>query len=186
MATIIIPAFKGMEPRTDKRLLNISQAVTAVNCKFERGSLQPRRLPRTVQPVAGSSLKSIYKHTSGWLSWQNVVNVNRSVVAGNIGHIFITGDGAPKQKSGGVDYPLGVPAPTVAPQLQLGGTAGEDTARSTSYVYTYVRNLGINGEQESAPSPPSGAVVAGVANGGTTVGAATAGVTWNGFMWRVL
>ena len=32
----------------------------------------------------------------------------------------------------------------------------------------------------------TGAVVAGVANGGTTVGAATAGVTWNGFMWRVL
>ena len=156
MATIIIPAFKGMEPRTDKRLLNISQAVTAVNCKFERGSLQPRRLPRTVQPVAGSSLKSIYKHTSGWLSWQSAVNVNRSVVAGNIGHIFITGDGAPKQKSGGVDYPLGVPAPTVAPQLQLGGSAGDDTARSSSYVYTYVRDLGINGEQESAPSPPSG------------------------------
>ena len=40
MPTITIPTFKGMTPRTHKRLLSPQDALEAVNCTMESGILE--------------------------------------------------------------------------------------------------------------------------------------------------
>lgn len=160
MATISIPTFKGEQPREHKRLLSDGQAQVAVNCKFERGALEARK-GMVAATVAAMTDRSFFRHEDlGWLKRSVVVDWTRSAVANNVGHLFITGDGYPKQLASGVsERRLGLPRPTVPATLAVVGTAtGQNIERSSSYVYTLVADLGVNGEQESAPSPPTGIV----------------------------
>ncbi len=160
MATIIIPTFKGEQPREHKRLISEGQAQVAVNCKFERGAIEARK-GMSAATLASMSDRSFFRHEDiGWLKRSVHVDWTRSAVANNVGHVFITGDGYPKQVASSVsERRLGLPRPTVPATIAVNGTAtSQNVERSSSYVYTLVADLGVNGEQESAPSPPTGIV----------------------------
>ena len=150
MATIIIPTFGGEVPRTTPRLLEQTQAQAAVNCDLSRGALEPLRGPAKVADLAASA-RTIFKHdTDGWLSWPGVVNVVKSAVsdiAGDapLGHLLISGDRPyPTQRlAGGSVYRLGLPRPTRAPRVRIGGEAVLKTVR----VYGF-------GADDSSGLPP--------------------------------
>lgn len=157
MATVVIPPIKGAQPLLHKRLLSDGQAQEAVNCKFERGLLEGRRGTQQTTTAATTD-RSIYRHGDlGWLKRSVPVNWTPSAVASNVGHFFITGDGYPKQRATNLsERRLGIPRPSLPPTVTINGSPGTDVVRTSSYVFTYVANLGENGEQESAPSPPTG------------------------------
>lgn len=160
MATLAVSTFKGAQPRTHKRLLGNVAAQEAVNCRFDRGILEPLTAPLSAQSATGA--KTIFKHDSlGWLSWAFVGNVVKSAIADSGGHYFLTGDTYPKQGTtalgAGTTRRLGLPRPTGALSVQLNGAAGQDVQRSSSYCYTYITDMGAGGMQESAPSAPTGA-----------------------------
>lgn len=161
MPTITIPTFKGMTPRTHKRLLGPADAQDAVNCRTERGVLEP-------MPSLGSSLgfapgaRSVFRHESlGWLSWPGDVSAVRSAVPGNGGHYYVAGDGYPKQGTtalGGQLRRLGVPQPASALSVSLeGGDDAGDISRTSSYRYTCLVSMGGGVVHEGPPSPPTGA-----------------------------
>lgn len=164
MANIVIPTFGGEIPRTSPTLLGVTQAMSAVNCQLQRGALEPLRSPLFLETAIGlSELKSLYKHsTDGWLFFEKDVRVVKSAILDlegekMIGHVLMTGDREyPTQYlAGGTIARLGIPRPDIAPKVELQGGSG-DIQRSSSYCYTYIRELsdGII-KQESAPSPPS-------------------------------
>ena len=121
MATIIIPTFKGMTPRTHERLLQPGQAQVATNCRTDRGILEA--LFGLGASVHSGSSGTIFKHPGlGWMSWPGAVSVINSAVVDSGGHFFVTGDGYPKQSTtsmGGSYRRLGIPAPTSPLSVQL-------------------------------------------------------------------
>ena len=159
MPTITIPTFRGMTPRTHERLLSVSQAQVAENCRLSRGTLEALRSPGPALASAHGS-RTLFRHPSlGWLSWPGAVDVVRSSLADSGGHFFLAGDGAPRQGTtllGGATRPLGVHRPGRPVEIRLEGVPGKSVARSSSYCYTYVMDMGPGGMQESAPSPPTG------------------------------
>ena len=186
MATIIIPIFKGMTPRTHERLLQPGQAQVATNCRLERGILEA--VPGLGAAEGSSSGGTLFRHPDlGWKSFSAQANAIKSAVADSGGHYFVTGEGYPQQGTtalGGSMRRLGIPRPAAALEVQLTGdvfipttpatptdpddddTEGGETEepevdvpdieRSSAYCYTYVVDMGAAGEQESAPSPPTG------------------------------
>ena len=150
MATIVINTFGGEIPRTAPRLLETTQAQAAVNCDLSRGALEPLRGPAKVADLAASA-RTIFKHdVDGWLSWPGIVNVVKSAVLdidgdAPLGHLFITGDREyPTQYlAGGSVYRLGIPRPTKAPLVHIGGEAAIKTVR----VYGF-------GADDSSGLPP--------------------------------
>jgi len=174
--------FDGLRPRMSPTLLDDNQAQVADNVKLYSGELRAWRGATKVVTTAITPL-TIYKlYGSGapiWLSWATDVDVVRGPLADDDeSRIYLTGDpghagpGPQKTNYAGAAantfYPMGVPAPTVKPNVAAAGGSG--TAESRAYVYTYVVTFGAVLE-ESAPSPPSSTIS--VLPGGT--------VTVNGF-----
>lgn len=134
MPTITIPPFGGEKPRTTPRLLETTQALKAINCQLEQGCLAPLRGPAKVADLAATA-KTIFKHKQdGWLSWPKVVSVVKSAVHDvdgetPLGHLFITGDRSyPTQYlAGGKICRLGVPRPSVAPEVDIALGAVSET-----------------------------------------------------------
>ena len=163
MSTVVIPTFKGMTPRTFRRMLAPQDAQIARNCRLESGILEPLRSLGAAQSAVGTA-KTIFHHKDlGWKSWSGLVDVLMSTIVDNGGHYLVTGDGYPKQGTaamGSTLRRLGIPAPALPLSVELTGTpdAGADIVRSSSYCFTYVCNLGTGGMQESAPSDPTGIV----------------------------
>jgi hypothetical protein len=118
----------------------------------------------TPGPPAASAgtAKAIFLHDDlGWLHRDGDASFGKSAVTDNGGHYFVTGDGYPKQGTssmGGATRRLGIPRPSSVLSVQLNGRAGESILRSSSYCYTYVVDMASGGEQESAPSSPTGVV----------------------------
>ena len=192
MATIIIPTFKGMTPRTHERLLQPGQAQVATNCRLGRGMLEA--MPGLGASEGSASGAVLFRHPDlGWMGWASAeTDAIKSAIADSGGHYFVTGNGYPQQGTtalGGTMRRLGIPRPTAALEVQLTGdvfmpttptTPGTpmpidpdhaddeeaddeteevdlpDIDRSSAYCYTYVVDMGVAGEQESAPSPPTG------------------------------
>jgi hypothetical protein len=106
------------------------------------------------------SAKTIFLHDDlGWLSRPGEVSFVKSAIADNGGHYFLTGDGYPKQGTSAMGVStrrLGVPKPSGALSVQFTGDPGDSVSRSSSYYYTYVVGMGSGGDQESAPSSPTG------------------------------
>ncbi|MBD9539925.1 hypothetical protein IB276_10720 [Ensifer sp. ENS04] len=148
MVAFKLSAFRGEQPILLPRLLPETGAGAAMNVRLNDGALTPINKPVDVATIASASQKTIYKHQGSWLFWPDVVNAVPGPVAQD--RLYFTGDGAPKVKIGGVDYPLKVSRPTGALTAALAGTGSGDT-QSRVYVYTWVTSFG----EESAPCPVS-------------------------------
>jgi hypothetical protein len=144
-------------------LLSPQDAQVALNCRLESGILESLRGFGESQASVGLS-RTIYRHGDlGWMSWSALVDVLKSTIVDSGGHYLVTGHGYPKQGTaamGGSLQRLGVPAPALPLSIELTGVPedGADIARSSAYCFTYVCNLGMGGEQESAPSVTTGVV----------------------------
>lgn len=174
---INIDRFGSLQPVVSPRLLQNYMGQTASNCKLVSGDLDSWLAPLSVNtPTKTGTKKSIYKWGSSyWFHWITDVDVVRGPVAGDTTErtYFAGGSSFVPQmtynsiaQTGGTDYPmasydLGVPAPTTAPTVTVGGTApgANDTVETRAYVYTYVSALG----EEGPPSPVSTTVDVGPA-----------------------
>ena len=158
MSTMIVIPTQGARPKTHKRMLGTNQAQLALNCRVDRGILEPLNAPLSVASASGA--KTFFSHPTGWKTFSFIGDIVESAVVDNGGHFFVTGGPYPQQGTttlGSTLRRLGVPAPTNPLSVQINGTASsEDVIRTSSYVYTYIVDMGTGGEQESKPSPPTG------------------------------
>ena len=157
MKLIDIQNFRGELPIVSSKLLPNGCASSTSNCDLKGGNLKPDSACTLVSNLNGTTV-SIYKHGTAWRQWSSQVDIAHSFVHDNNGRIIITGDGYPKETDSSI-YPtmrrLGIPEPTNALTITLGGTAGEDVDRSVSYVYTIVGKWSDGTVTESAPSSPT-------------------------------
>ena len=140
-------AFAGTLPRVDERQLEPMNAQRAHNCWLSRRTVRP--IPELVQVVAGvaANVRTIYRFSENqWFAWTTDVDAIASPVAqDSIRRTMWTGDGPPRMTGttimGGFVGPgkpisrlLGIPAPDMAPLVQVTGDApaGDATAASAT------------------------------------------------------
>jgi hypothetical protein len=135
MAYIKLKTFGGLAPRTSPRLLRDELATVATDVNLESGRLVPINDNSDTLTLSNSSRQSIYKYTDSperWLQFDEDVNVVRGPIPGdNNDTIYWSGQSYPKMGRssdviGGSVYPnaayrLGIPAPTTAPTVAVGG-----------------------------------------------------------------
>ncbi len=182
MGVITIGAFAGQGPRTSPSLLQDNQAVRAVNCNLFSGEIRAfKDTARSWKPTKAGYLETICLYEgSYWLHWTTDVDVAHGpIVDDDAKRLYFTGEGAPKMttlalatQGEGTDYPLasrplGIPAPDSAdapkPLIVTPGGGVTVNARSVTYVYTYVSDLGEEG-------PPNAASEVTTTHNGETVG----------------
>lgn len=167
--TIKRPA--GIAPAIAATELPDNFAQIAHNCRLHGADLRAWRAPADIwTPTKAGTINGIYRfgqdapaETDYWFHWNSDVDVVRGPIFGDTTErTYFTGDGVPKVTNallalsgGGTNYPiaaytLGVPAPTLAPNLVVSGSATGDS-EDRVYVYTYVTGWG----EEGPPSPPS-------------------------------
>lgn len=153
MAALKFIGFSGETPKIIPRLLGDMAAQVARNVRLDDGGLTPVRKARFEYQFPSpppNGYKSIYKDGDDWLAWEAVVSVVPGPVATD--RLYITGDGVPKMRVGGVVYPLALPFPAGALTATLGGTPTPGAQGTTRlYVYTWVTGFG----EESEPCPIS-------------------------------
>lgn len=144
MSTLKLIGFTGEIPKSQARLLPDMAAQLAQNVRLTNGGLKPIRRTRFIEAATGdpSTIKTIYKHQGDWLSWDTIVSAAPGPVADD--RLYFTGDGVPKVRISGTDYPLAVPYPTDA-------LVATTSVTSTSRVYGYT-NLDAS-DVESTLSP---------------------------------
>jgi hypothetical protein len=149
MATLKLIQFSGEIPRVLPRLLPEGAAHRAENVRLDDGGLTPIRKLRLEHTFEGmTGIKTIHNHEDEWLAWTTDVDATHGPVAQN--RLYYTGDGEPKMRVEGVEYPLAVPFPTGALTGTTSGT-GSGTVITRIYVYTFVTQFG----EESEPCPIS-------------------------------
>lgn len=161
MPTLSIPTFRGELPIRAAHFLDDTQSVTASNCYFEHGTLQPfSDIKVKESDVLTTDVKSFYDYYGTWKSW----NVDVDVIASPIGNdeyerIYFTGMGAPQYlMNTGAEFKLGISRPETEVSIEVKGTgdSGDDITEieddeSRFYAYTYVSATG----EEGPLSPPS-------------------------------
>lgn len=176
MGAISVKAFGGISPKVPARMLDSSQAQTALNTVVFNGSLQPL-------PGSGSSLytltkagvpRTIYRFGQDiisdvmyWFHWTTDVDVCRSQIPGDTSEWTFYTDGVQPKGTyasialSGTDYPtvsrpLGIPAPAAAATVAAGAVppTPEGLPETRSYTYTMV-NKEAGFEFESPPASPS-------------------------------
>lgn len=156
MSILKLTGFSGEVPKLTPRLLPDNSAQSAFNTRLTSGDLRPIRRSRFrysfgTEPVGG--FKSFYKNGDEWLAWASLVHAAPGPVAAD--RLYFTGDGAPKMRVAGVDYPLAVPRPPTALTATLVGTPSQTgLSEDRLYVYTEVTGFG----EESEPTPISNVV----------------------------
>ena len=176
MAVIPIKSFGGIAPKVPPRFLPDTAAQVASNCVVFNGSLQPltgvgsavATLTKSGTPLTIYRFgQDIISTSQYWFHWTTDVDVCRSQIAGDTSEwTFYTDGTLPKATYStlalsGSDYPtvsrpLGIPAPTTALLLTLGGTPTDATALPETRVYTYTLvNKESGYDFESAPAPAS-------------------------------
>jgi hypothetical protein len=171
MAMLKFLNFRGERPILSPHKLDALTAQVAQSCRFEGGILKAIRTNTTVQAApGGSAVDTIFYYPPNdvWLTWTSDVDVQRSMIA-NDSHnrVYWTGDGAPKFATatliGSTTGPfpndsltLGIPAPTLTPDVVVSGTPTDPLALPDSryYIFTYVDVYG----SEGPPSPVSAMV----------------------------
>lgn len=151
MSILKVLGFSGEIPKLLPRLLPDMSAQAAYNVRLDDGALTPIRKSRRVHGFPASNYRTIYRHGDEWLGWPTLVNAAPGPVAQD--RLYYTGDGAPKMRVGGVDYPLAVPYPATPLTVSVSGTGSGDV-HTRVYVYTFVTEFG----EESEPSPLSNEV----------------------------
>ncbi|PZU85220.1 MAG: hypothetical protein DI528_12860 [Shinella sp.] len=148
MPVIKLSAFIGEQPLILPHLLPETAATSAWNVRMDDGGLTPINKSVLDGGIAVPGAQSLYRHGEDWLSWTGNVHAVPGPVSAD--RLYLTGDGAPKMRVDGVEYPLALAAPTAAPTVTVTGTGTGDTV-SRTYVWTWVTDFG----EESAPSPTS-------------------------------
>lgn len=153
MSKIKLIGFSGEIPALIARLLPDTNATEAFNTRLDDGGLTPVRLSRFTHhfdAVPPAGYKTIYKNGDEWLGWEDDVYAVPGPVAQD--RLYVFGDGVPKMRVAGVDYPLAVSAPPTALVATVTGTPTTPGTNVTRlYVYTNVTQFG----EESEPSPLS-------------------------------
>ena len=167
----VIRKFAGTAPRIEPKLLPDNLAQSANNCVLTSGILRPLKANTTISTLPKSgTIQSIHRFgqdssvdTSYWFHWASDVDVARGPIFGDTQErTYFTGAAlsAPQVTdnsialTGGTQYPmnsydLGVPTPTAAPGVTVGGT-GVGLAESRVYVVTFVSSWGEEGSSSSA------------------------------------
>lgn len=138
-----IDSFRGEVPRLTPRALPANAAQAAVNAKLVSGDLEAWRQFLATKTLAGaSSVRTISLLNGAWLSWPQVVDVARGVIAGDDTYrTYLTCPAlyaTPRwtnyalATTGAEPYPvatrpIGVPAPDTAPTVAVDVTAAEDS-----------------------------------------------------------
>lgn len=174
MAVISLTKFSGVAPKMSPNKLPPELAQTANNVRLIAGTLDSWTQPLTVvSGLAAGAFSTIYRFgrdlasdTQYWFHWTVDVDVVKGAIANDqtertyfthptlgprltYNTLALTGGSGDYPWN---SYPLGIPAPTVAPvaSVQTEGSTSV-TAESRVYVYTFVSALG----EEGPPSPPS-------------------------------
>jgi len=135
MAYIKLKTFGGLAPKASPRLLKDELATVATDVNLESGRLVPIRDNSDTLNLSNSSRQSIFKYTDSperWLQFDEDVDVVRSPIPGDTNDtIYWSGQSFPKMGRssdviGGSVFPnagyrLGIPAPTAAPTVAVGG-----------------------------------------------------------------
>lgn len=174
MAVITIPKFSGVAPRVAPNKLGPEMAQTASNVRLLAGTLAAWNQPLTVVTgLAAGDPSTIYRFgqdltsdTQYWFHWTADVDVVKGAISGDqTERTFFTHPtlGARQTNNtlgltGGTgdfpqgSYPLGVPAPELAPSAAVAANGDADEPIETRiYCITYVTALG----EEGPPSPTS-------------------------------
>lgn len=173
MAVIRWAGFQGENRAIHPKLLADEVCTVSRNQKPGRGDLRPWGEPVQVATVPAGR-KTIYRmgrdvasDADYWLSWPTVAHAVRGYDAEDTTErTYFTGDGVPKVTDNtmalaSAPFPttariLGLPAPATAPTVTVSAPGTEAAANVTYvYAYTFVNDFGW----ESAPSPPSVALV---------------------------
>jgi hypothetical protein len=157
MPVVSIAGFSGIVPRAGSTSLSDNQAQIARNAKLTSGEVRPWRGKTQVYSPTTANLQSVYKffgpsNQSVWLEWANDVDVAPGPVADVYEYrLYYTSSGfSPKKTNwalatanggGTAPYPngyyeMGVPAPTVAPSLNVTASAAHATATITAAQIT--------------------------------------------------
>lgn len=147
---IRIADFKGEIPRRHPRLLPTEYAQEARNTRLDDGTIAPVRDKALVTTLAADA-GTVFFHKGAWFSFAGDVDVVPGPVADD--RLYLTGDGAPKMRSGSATYPLALPAPATAPAAVMSGAPDDQIATFVVYSYTFVTQF----DEESAPSPTTNA-----------------------------
>lgn len=171
MPSIQLGPFLGLAPAVAPKLLNANNARVATDCDLSTGEIAPAKSPGASVATLLSNTKTLHwfnrAANSGagyWLQFNGDVDVVRGQIADDPNlRTYYTGDGVPKYTTvtlaqlGSGPYPgasrnLGLPAPSAPVAVGPTGAAPAGSQKlSTSYVMTYVSDLG----EEGPPSPPS-------------------------------
>ena len=153
MAKLKLTGFVGEVPKLLPRLLPDMASTGSFNVRLTDGGLTPIRGSQrvhTFDPLLPDDDATIYRHQEQWLSWPGNVYVSPGPVAQD--RLYIMGDGAPKLRVNGTEYPLALNPPTTALTATVEGTADANALTITRiYVYTLVTEFG----EESEPAPVS-------------------------------
>lgn len=157
MTKLKLTAFVGEIPKLLPRLLPDMASTGSFNVRLTDGGLTPIRGSQrvhTFDPLLPDDDATIYRHNDEWLSWPGHVYVAPGPVAQD--RLYVMGDGVPKLRAGGVEYPLALQPPNTAPTVAVEGTADAEALEITRlYLYTFVTEFG----EESQPSLVSDDVV---------------------------
>ena len=146
---IALRGFAGETPKVPPHYLPETHAASSINAALETGDLSSLR-SSSLRQALSSEADSIYLHGADWLSWAADADAVPGPVATD--RLYITRSGAaPVMRVDGVERPLALPTPTVAPSVTLTGTLDNETAGTFVYAWTWVTSLG----EETSNSPLS-------------------------------
>jgi hypothetical protein len=151
-----LAGFKGEIPRIHPRLLPEDASQIARNTRLENGALVPLNETDQVNTLAAPALTIFRRPGGAWLSWPDVVNAVSAPAARQ--RTYITGPNPPRVLGNiglAQDYPLALPAPTVAFTVAPIGVVDPATAEGVFYTYTWLTVL----DEESQPAPLSALLV---------------------------
>lgn len=158
MEPILVERFSGAIPLYDKRILPANVATKAINCKYERGVLEPIRAPSINANLDSTTKRVLFVEDTPFQFSVEDTDVTQNPVV-DAANRFYFADGIQCKKSSTdawpTTYDLGMPTP-VNPLTLAGDRLNSGTliVGSVAYYYTYVTAWG----EESAPSPATGVV----------------------------
>ena len=157
---VSVTSFMGLAPRTAAQRLRPEQAQIASNCDLYSGELRPMPRTSTIGKLVNSSfVRSIYLYRSKWLGFdQDADFVQGPLYEDHLDRVYCSFEGRPPamfthealdvDENGNATIELrtlGVPVPVSAPVVSPVGGEG-DVKEARTYAYTYVTDLGEEGD----------------------------------------
>lgn len=157
---ISITSFMGLAPRIAPQRLRPEQAQIASNCDLYSGELRPMPRTSTIGKLVNTSfIRSIYLYRGKWVGFdQDADFVQGPLYEDHLDRVYcsfegrspamFTRDALGVDKNGNATLglrTLGVPVPVSAPVVFVTGGEG-DVKEARTYAYTYVTDLGEEGD----------------------------------------